>query len=106
MFTRRIRRRKRPASKPKRALLLPSRPLSEQRLELLDDLHVGRQPVDAVELVGREPLRRLMFDETDLSLHDGRKEAVHREVKLRIVALDRRHDGLRYRTIRGDSSKH
>ena len=54
----------------------------------LDDLHVGGEPVDIVELAGGKPARRLVFQELRrLSARDGAEEAVHRQVECGVVVF-------------------
>ena len=58
-------------------------------LDGFDHFKVGRKPRHRVEFGVGEPLHRLVLDELDRALDDRREEAVHREVKVRVVAFDR-----------------
>ena len=56
--------------------------------EALHEVAVGREPADAVELVGREPACGLVLFEAEVVALQVAAEAVHGEVEVGIVPFD------------------
>lgn len=63
-----------------------------EAFECFHNFNVSRKPIDSVKFIAGEPLHGFMLDQFDFALRDARQEAVHREVKVRVVVVDRRHE--------------
>ena len=56
-------------------------------LDRVHDQYVRRQPADLPKLCERQPLCRLMFQKSDMAFFQAAPEAVHRQMKRRIIIL-------------------
>lgn len=84
----------------KRRIPLPFKPVRRLKLERScvdernflfyqwDELVIGREPVDAMEVIGTQPAGCFVLVQVDGFTLQGADVAVHREVELRIVPVD------------------